>query len=213
VDSDLRWIDLYLRRGDTTEALTLISALKAKTDRAPSADLSALIAAREADAWLQMNDPHRAEDLMHDAERALDSSTIDPGDHVRSLVACTKAAVRMTNGDLDGARRELTVAYAAARAARDLPILSVVAVHSAALAAAGDLPAEAAVLLGAAARLRGAHDRTDPRIRRLGSLGRATLGSDGFANAYRQGWELTIQEATARTDPAAVGKNAASFLK
>jgi predicted ATPase/DNA-binding SARP family transcriptional activator len=208
VDSDLRWIDLHLRRNDFDEALKLFGALSEKTGHAPAADLVALIAAREAEAWLQMNDAARAEDLLHEAEQAL---TGNNRDHVRTLVACTRSAVLMTKGDVNSARRELTAAHAAAQAVRDLPILSVVAVHSAALAAAAGRHEQAAVLLGAAARLRGAHDRTDPRIRELSSLGQVALGPDGYAAAYRQGWEFTRRQAMTEADPANLRTGAGPF--
>ncbi|MGW7532212.1 hypothetical protein [Amycolatopsis sp. NPDC054798] len=46
------------------------------------------------------------------------------------------------------------------------------------------------MILGAAARLRGAHDRTDLQVRALSSRARLTLGEERFAEAYESGWQL-----------------------
>lgn len=75
-------------------------------------------------------------------------------------------------------------------------------VHTAALAEALGRPRESAVLLGAAARLRGAHDRTDPQVLELTDRGRAALGDVEFAAAYADGWELDATSAVAAADPA-----------
>lgn len=73
---------------------------------------------------------------------------------------------------------------------------------TAALAEAYGRPHESAVLLGAAARLRGAHDPTDPQVRELTARGRATLGEEAFAAAYGTGRRLDRRAATAEVDPA-----------
>jgi hypothetical protein len=58
------------------------------------------------------------------------------------------------------------------------------------------------MLLGAAARLRGAEDPTEPRIAQLTRDGRAVLGDEAFGAAYAAGWSLDQQTARARVDPA-----------
>jgi len=62
--------------------------------------------------------------------------------------------------------------------------------------------AEAAGMLGAAARLRGTHDRTDPQVRLLAGQIRAALGEIGFTEAYEKGWLLDGKAASAEVDPA-----------
>jgi hypothetical protein len=93
------------------------------------------------------------------------------------------------------------VAYAAALATRELPILSQVTVHTAAYAEARGRVHESAVLLGTAARLRGAHDHTDPQVRDLTRRGQTALGGD-FAEAYAKGWERDAKTAVTAADPA-----------
>ena len=80
------------------------------------------------------------------------------------------------------------------------------AVNAAALADARGEHHEAAVLLGAASRLRGAHDRTDRQIRELTRRGRAALGEAPFAAAYAKGWELDGRTAAAEVDPTRAGR-------
>ncbi|MFI6318870.1 hypothetical protein ACIBG8_15180 [Nonomuraea sp. NPDC050556] len=84
----------------------------------------------------------------------------------------------------------------------DLPILSPAAVNVAAPAGALGQRHESAVVLGAAARLRGAHDRTDPQVSEVTRRGRAVLGEEAFAAAYEKGWELDAQTAVTEVDPA-----------
>ncbi len=74
--------------------------------------------------------------------------------------------------------------------------------NAAALAEAYGRHHEAAVLLGAASRLRGAHDHTDRQVRDLTRRGRAALGEDAFAAAYGKGWELDAKTAVTEVDPA-----------
>ncbi|MEU7583461.1 hypothetical protein AB0B50_38460 [Streptomyces sp. NPDC041068] len=82
-----------------------------------------------------------------------------------------------------------------------MPIVATVAVTVAGLAASHGEFRDVAVLLGAAARLRGAHDRTDPQIRTLSGRGRAALGDECFTEAYESGWRLDLAAALTRTDP------------
>jgi hypothetical protein len=57
-------------------------------------------------------------------------------------------------------------------------------------------------MLGAAARLRGTHDRTDRQVQGMISRSQAALGEDVFADAYQSGWQLDGKTASAQVDPA-----------
>ncbi|MCE4945573.1 hypothetical protein LVX13_20980 [Streptomyces albulus] len=83
-----------------------------------------------------------------------------------------------------------------------MPFAATVVVTVAGLAALHGRHRDAAGLLGAAARLRGAHDRTDPQVRALSSRSRHALGDDRFAEAYGAGWNQDPAAALAHTDPA-----------
>jgi predicted ATPase/DNA-binding SARP family transcriptional activator len=199
VFGDLRWIDLYLRRGDTDLAIAMIDSAR---ERADSPEMLALVDAWEAAFRVRLGDLDRARELLDDAERGLHGDTTFPGDHVRTLVGSVRASLCLETGDLAGAEKALEGAYAAALKARDLPILSQAAVNAAALAEAHGRHHEAAVLLGAAARLRGAHDRTDRQVHVLTRRGQAALGKEAFAAAYGKGWELDGKTAVTEVDPA-----------
>ncbi|MGW0194807.1 AfsR/SARP family transcriptional regulator, partial [Nonomuraea sp. NPDC003201] len=184
---DLRWIDLHLRRGETDVAIAMIDSTRERARRAASNEMLILVDAREADFWVRHGDLDRARQLLDDAERGLHGDTAFPSDHVRTLVGNVRAALCLELGDLAGAEKMLAKAYAAAVETRDLPILSLVAVNTAALAEAHGRHDESAMLLGAASRLRGAHDRTDQQVRELTRRGRAALGEEAFAAAYGKG--------------------------
>ncbi|MFI6599376.1 BTAD domain-containing putative transcriptional regulator [Nonomuraea sp. NPDC050536] len=199
---DLRWIDLHLRRGDTDLAIAMIDSTRDRARRAASEEMLILVDAREAGFWVRHGDLDRARRLLDNAERGLHGDTTFPGDHGRTLVGSVRASLYLELGDLAGAEKVLAKAYAAALETRDLPILSLVAVNAAALAEAHGRHHESAVLLGAASRLRGAHDRTDPQVRDLTRRGRAALGEEAFAAAYGKGWELDGKTAVTEVDPA-----------
>ncbi len=202
VFKDLRWIDLHLRRGETDLAITMIDSARERALRAKSPEMLVLVDAWEAALRVRLGDLERARHLLDDAERGPHGDTTFPGDHARTLVGSVRASLCLETGDLAGAEKELEKAYAAALETRDLPILSLVAVNAAALAEAHGRHHESAVLLGAASRLRGTHDRTDRQVRELIQRGRAALGEEAFAAAYRNGWELDGRTAVTEVDPA-----------
>ncbi|TKK91571.1 AfsR/SARP family transcriptional regulator [Herbidospora galbida] len=186
IRGDLRWIDLHLRRGDVDEALALIGSAR---ERASSTEPLVLIDTCEADLRIRLGDLGRAADLLGD--------TALLSDHARTSAENTRAALHLAQGDPEGAGKSLREAYAAALATGELPVLSLVVVNAAALAETRGRRHESAVLLGAAARLRGAHDHTDPRVRELTDRGRTALGEEVFASAYTRGWAMDGRTATA----------------
>jgi hypothetical protein len=201
VYSDLRWIDLHLLRGDTDLAIAMIDSARERALRAASAEMLVLFDTREAGFRIRLGELDRARDLLDDATRGLHGQTTFPSDHVRTLLGTTQASLFLALGDLAGAEKALETAYATAVTTRDLPILSLVAVNVAALAEARGRQHESAVLLGAAARLRGAHDHTDRQVRELTRRGRAALGEEAFAAAYGKGWQLDGMTAVTAVDP------------
>ncbi|MFD5408883.1 BTAD domain-containing putative transcriptional regulator [Streptomyces nojiriensis] len=207
VFGDLRWIDLHIRRGDSDLVIALIDSARQRVLRARAPAMRLLVDAWEAGFRVRIGELERARELLDIAEGDLPDDIPFPGDHAWTLIGTARASFRLRTGDPTGAQRALTMAYAAALRTRDLPILALVAVHTAALADALELPHQAAVRLGAASRLRGTHDRTDPQVRDLTRSVRAALGADSFAAAYGKGWELDHRTAVTEADPARLSRN------
>ncbi|MDO8185531.1 BTAD domain-containing putative transcriptional regulator [Conexibacter sp. JD483] len=125
--------------------------------------------------------------------------------HLEAGVRASAILIAVDDGDLETARDHLAVAYPAAVGTEDLPIAALVGVAAAAYASRAGDAAAAAEILGAAARLRGAEDRTDPDIARLSAHLRETLGVDAYDAAFSAGRWQGRDAALRRLDPAAVG--------
>ncbi|MEU8664902.1 AfsR/SARP family transcriptional regulator, partial [Actinoplanes philippinensis] len=196
IDRDLRWADLHLRRGDTSRASRAIAAARHRASRTATPALRYLVEVRAAALCLLTDDVTPAAALLDDG------GVSSPIGHVRALAATVRSALCLARDDPAGADEALGEAYTAAVQTGDRPMLAVVTVQVAALATARGHHTAAAVLLGAASRLRGAHDRTDPQVHRLTGEGQAALGVAAFDGAYGKGWELTVEAAVSEADPA-----------
>jgi hypothetical protein len=152
----------------------------------------------------------RAERLLIRAERMLplaeqptapDVQPLAGGDHGLAIAGVVRSTLAVARGDLSTAEAALARAYPAAVTSQDMPILALVAVGAAELADARGRHRDAALLLGAAARLRGAEDRTDPLVAELTRRSQLALGGTAFTAAYAAGWSLDAQAAVARVNP------------
>jgi hypothetical protein len=180
----------------------MMAGLRERARRKASPEMTVLVDAMAAGLWLRMGELDRAAELVERAEAGMDVALPVGAEHGTALVNAVRASLCIQRGDPAGAEVALARAYAAAIESRDMPIVSMVAVTAADLAALLGRPRDVALLLGAAARLRGTHDRTDPQVRELSRRGRAALGDDDFAEAYEMGWELDGKAASAQVDPA-----------
>jgi hypothetical protein len=122
--------------------------------------------------------------------------------HGLSIVLAMSARLSMVDGDLAGAIVDGQDAYDAALATKDYPIIAMVGVALAEIAATGGRPALSAEMLGAAARLRGTDDPTSTEIARLLVALPAELGAEAFAERYDYGKGLDRAAAAQRLDPA-----------
>jgi predicted ATPase/DNA-binding SARP family transcriptional activator len=204
---DMRWIDLHMRRGDTERAIAMITETRERALRSASPEIGVLITALEAGLWVRLGDLDQARELIEAAEAGM-AGTIPYGDHGRAVVGSMRAALCLELGDAAGAEEALTLAYAGAVESGDMPILAMVAVIAAGLAGLRGRYDDVAFLLGAAARLRGTHDRTDLHVRDLVARGRDALGVNAFAEAYEKGWQLDGKTARAQVDPARLRQQA-----
>ncbi len=199
--SDLRWIDLHIRRDETDRALAMIESARTRARRASSTEMLIMIDAQEAALRVRLGHLDRATGLLDDAERAMHGDTDVAPHPARTPAGCARAMLCLARSDLRGVDTALRDAYAAALTTREPPALSPVAVAAAALAAKHGHHPESAELLGVAARLRGAHDRTDPAVRDLTREGQAAVGTDEFTARYTKGWDLDLQSAVIAADP------------
>ncbi|UKY54034.1 BTAD domain-containing putative transcriptional regulator [Streptomyces inhibens] len=199
---DLRLIDLHVRLDEPARAAETIAVARERVLRSASPEMAILLDAREAALWVRTGVLPQARELVESLEAGLSEQVMFGGDQGQALVGAMRGALCLELGDGPGAEEALGRAYVAAVDSRDMPIVATVAVTVAGLAALHGRYPEVAVLLGAAARLRGAHDRTDPQVRTLSSRSRAALGDERFAEAYETGWQLDVTAAVTRTDPA-----------
>ena len=134
------------------------------------------------------------------AELAAQTGTEWMHAHGVTVVLSATAAVAVLVGDLEQARIDVETAYPLGAAIDDMPILAVLGVTVAALAAALGRYDSAMRILGAAARLRGGDDFTDPLIE--GTLQVARQHSpDGGLAAYEEAKAMAAAECIARLDP------------
>jgi hypothetical protein len=126
------------------------------------------------------------------------------GAHGQALSATMVTLLDVELGELDAAGKSAVAGYSAALATKDMPILAGNGAATAWLALARDRCEDAAELLGAAARVRGIEDRTDPTIAELLATLPVRLGEDAFAAAYERGWSLSKEDAAKRLDPASL---------
>ncbi|MFJ5678300.1 ATP-binding protein [Streptomyces sp. NPDC093097] len=199
---DLRRIDVHERLDESARARKLVAAARERAQRSASPELAIVLDAREAGLRMRTGDLDRACELVESAEAGLSLLLPAVGAHGRALVATVRGALCLALGDGPGAEEALDRAHATAIDSGDMPFVAMVAVTVAGLAALHGRHRDVAGLLGAAARLRGAHDRTDPQVRALSSRSRLALGEERFTEAYETGWQLDPPAALTRTDPA-----------
>ena len=205
---DLRWIDLEIRRGENERAVAMIELARERALRSTSPELAVLVNALEAGLWVRLGEVDRARELVERAEASVRDGFAFGGDHGGAIIGSVRASLCVQTGDGPGAEAALARAYTAALGSRDMPIMALVAVTAAGLAGLYGRHRDTALLLGAASRLRGAHDRTDPQVGMLSEQSRAALGEDHFAEAYEMGWNLEGKAALERVDPARLHREA-----
>ena len=205
----LRLADVRARRGDFEGARQML--LESLDERERFAEERAMIKLALADVTMRLGslDEARALSTGALAELGPEHPRRAEAGHARAMALSGAAAIEVAAGELETAERLLADAYPTAIGTRDMPIVAMVAVATAALAAARGLPADAAEILGAAVRLRGSEDPTHPEVARLTASLRGSLGEDEFFGAFERGRDLDREMAITRIDP---GRLAAARL-
>jgi predicted ATPase/DNA-binding SARP family transcriptional activator len=144
--------------------------------------------------WARMDgDAALAEDLLTRAQAQIKPSTVAP--QFEALIATGLALVASSRGDVALARSHLSTAMDSAISSVDAPIIGGVLVGHADVALREGDARRAATLLGAAAGVRGAPDRSLYDLPRVEADARRSLGDEDFAEAYSRGLVQTSTEA------------------
>jgi tetratricopeptide (TPR) repeat protein len=198
-----RMADLCLRGGDQAGARAQIRLAQASNDSTGSALESVFTLCMLAEVERQAGDLTVARALHGQALQRMEA--IPPAHpimgHSVAIVLAISTRLAICDGELDSATEHARKAYAAALGTKDQPIIASMGVVLAALALALDDPVRAARMLGAAAGLRGAEDRTDEDIRQLFRELESALGAEEFAGAYQDGRVLDYEAAVRLLDP------------
>jgi len=166
------------------------------TERAPFADGVLVMA-----LWVS-GDQDAALALCAELRSRITGSTGDNPlqDHVVALVRSATGYIAARSGDTVTAATDLQISYPAAVSTKDMPIVAVAGVGMAALAQAVGAAETGAIMLGAAARVRGSDDRTDPAVALVTEDLQRVLGEE-FSEKYSEGKGLAVARAVAALAP------------
>ena len=206
----VRMADLRMRNGDMDEARRLVEVADRMSEATGSVMETLFARAVMAEFARLDGDMPEARRLRDESLRTL--GEISPAHpiqgHGKAIILAIAAKQDLVDGELDLGRERLAAAYETAIGTKDMPIVASVGVAVADLAVRTAQPVDAAEMLGAAARLRGADDATNLDIRRLTAMLRETLGGAAFADTYERGRALDREAAIARLDPAGLRPSA-----
>jgi predicted ATPase/DNA-binding SARP family transcriptional activator len=201
----VRLAGLWIRKGDLDAAREYVRRAQEMSE-ATGSTMEALFASSVlAECARFAGDMAQARRIVDEATYRLSQIPVAHpiAGHARALMLAVAGKQDLADGNPDQARGRLRSAYEAALGTKDMPILAAVGVAVADLAASDGRAMDAAQLLGAAARLRGAADLTDLDIRRITAALQAALGG-AFDEAYAAGRALDRDAAIARLNPAAL---------
>ncbi|ASW53918.1 BTAD domain-containing putative transcriptional regulator [Plantactinospora sp. KBS50] len=180
--------------GEHTRALELLAEAEREAERLGSDDSRAAVVYTHADILRSTGDwPAARERLDRGAELLEGKRTAQ---QTRAVFCSSRAVVAGADGDLAAARTMHAEALRLAFDSHDAPVIGIVLVGYADLALRAGRPESAAVLLGAAAGVRGGGpDRSLLDGRRIEAAVREALGPAGFADAYARGLPTTADGA------------------
>jgi predicted ATPase len=195
----MRLASVLVRLGRVDEARRTLNEAAAYPGRGGGDDTLFLIG--ELSVAMAMEDDDATREAARRLTERLDGARPRPGmGHLHATALAVLAEEQLVRGDVDGAEQHLVESYVMGLSTHDMPILAAIGLTVAYLARARGLHRLAAVVLGAAAQLRGADDFSDIRVRRLLAELRETLGDD-VDIAYDEGRHLPRAAALDRIDP------------
>jgi predicted ATPase len=195
--------DVQMRRGDIAAARAAVASARQVVDNIRRPEWVAVVEALASGFERAVGDLPAARHAQDIADRV--ASELMEGffgyGHGRAIVNGAGAMLDIAEGHVDDAADRLAIAYSAALDSRDLPLLALIGVGASTLACAFGAYEDAATILGAAARLRGADDPTGTDIAAIRSAAQAALGLERFEKAYAAGRSLDRPAARHRLDP------------
>ena len=199
----VRLADLHMRQGDMPAARVNVQKGLEISEAAGSTLESMFAGAVLAECARMAGDLPEARRLRDESMRRFAEipQTHPIQGHGRSLILAIAAKQDLADGAVDAARETLIEAVEAAAGTKDMPIVAAVGVGVADLALHTGRPEQAAEMLGAAARLRGADDATHLDVKRITAALREQCGDERFRAAFEQGRALDRDAAIARLDP------------
>ena len=198
-----RLADIEIRRGDLDRAREYMERAKRAADESGALWESVYTMAMLGAIEQRAGNRDEARRLQRDAmSRAAAMPAGHPAlGHLRAILLAVGARIGFEDGDVTEANRLAAESFAAAVGTRDMPVIASVGVTLADIATQSGDAAGAAMMLGAAARVRGADDATAGEVTDLTDRLRAELGDDRFAELYAQGKALDRTAAIERLDP------------
>jgi predicted ATPase/DNA-binding SARP family transcriptional activator len=207
-----RLADVRLRRGEVDEARAVLENARQSINESVQAESLVIFYALAAMTERVLGDLAASRRLQQASERALARIRGGPlaAGHGVAIVCAAAAMLEFADGNLPAAVDRLIEGYPAGIRAQDYPILAAFGVAVADLAVILGRHRDAAVILGACTRLRGADDPTQLDIARVRCAIVAALGPETAAAADAEGRALDAAAATARLDPALLKEPALS---
>ncbi|MFC7547498.1 BTAD domain-containing putative transcriptional regulator [Plantactinospora sp. GCM10030261] len=178
--------------GETERALEQLAEAQLMADRLGSVECRASVAYQHAEILRAQGRWTAARRRLEEAERLMADRPTSP--HWQAMLSSSLGAVEAAEGDPEAARATHERALAFAVESHDVPVLGTVLMGWADLALRTDRAREAAVLLGAAAGVRGAPDRSLLEGGRIEAATRAALGAE-FAECFDRGRGTTATTA------------------
>nr|WP_239523398.1 BTAD domain-containing putative transcriptional regulator [Geodermatophilus normandii] len=199
----MRLADLRLRAGDLDGARRHLATMRGDRSLGSVVVLrSVLVNATAGSIALAAGDTDGVRAAYDELGTVL-AGMSEPAPHAGQVHAVGHAAaggLALHLGDVAAAGAHVRAAHRFGVHTTDRPVLAAVGLVAAGWAHAVGASREAAVVLGAAARLRGSGDVTNPVLAALTATLREALGP-GFDVAHAEGLALDAAAATARLDP------------
>ncbi|HET9139659.1 BTAD domain-containing putative transcriptional regulator [Actinophytocola sp.] len=185
-----------VRAGDLAGAeQDLRAGLAAARERA-SVESEAMLLCGLANVARRRGDLAAAREHLR-TSRTLLSGLARPDGHWRAMYETTVASIEVAAGEREVARTALRHALTAMTEMMDLPLIAGIAEGAAHLLLGAGDAAGAARLLGAGTALRGTPDLGNPELDELTDELTATLGPEGYRDAYERGLGLDRDHALA----------------